>query len=635
MSLDLENSYQQAKDKLKSFKTFSETKSNIKNAAQNVPGQLQPNINKTKFQFDQAGLENKIKKQVQGQFEQLIGLLLSNKGSGTSTVSFLIQKFIRTIKKLKSKLLDIIIEEFVKALGCDLEQTFIAGDYYIKVSSIDLFKMFQIDPDTKIGKMFYESSGYVPYNVPRSTNRMFYTLTKNPDSLHSGFGLFGEYYLGFSTLPLFDIYFTQYDTNGDGSGWFVVTLLDRQDGTPNKVTQFLYDYLKTINIIDMKPLIAALIDAVLGIFSIKLKWGEKTIDDSTKFGLLIQRILGLCFDEDQEISVGGQAKTPVLDDTTDSFFDVTDLERGQIEERTVEIKKGIVTFETCDNVELPVDADQIIDIIDETIGLNEDIDSMENALEQISISLSNDPRWQMSFPFPEQIKLTLDFNFVKKIPQAVICNVLSPKVIFPFILMMKATGQLYDDSLSGLSNFVRQNSQLMKNIMSRIGAAFIETLFNEIKKDVRNLVRSIIIDISKDEKGTIYIMLEKLINLGISISIVINDFRKCKSVIDSILQLLNLIPKINLQLIPTPLLQLAAFLPGYSPNRAFINSIEEMQKLGLPTGPMPDGSPNLMVQLSYAIMMGQDREQKENGKVLAALNLPKPFGLVRASGKSV
>jgi hypothetical protein len=175
----------------------------------------------------------------------------------------------------------------------------------------------------------------------------------------------------------------------------------------------------------------------------------------------------------------------------------------------------------------------------------------------------------------------------------------------------------------------------MKNIMSRIGAAFVETLFKEIKKDVRNLVRSIIIDISKDENGVIYLMLEKLINLGISISIVINDYRKCKSVIDSILQLLNLIPKINLQLIPTPLLQLAAFLPGYSPNRAFINSIEEMQKLGLPTGPMPDGSPNLMAQFAYAIMVAQDKEHKENGKVLAALKLPPPFGLIRASGKSV
>ena len=635
MALDLENSYQQAKDKLKSFKTFSEVKSTINNAAQGVPGQLQPNINLTKFQFDQAALQNRIKQQVQGQFEQLIGLLLSNKGSGTSTVTFLIKKFIRTIKKIKSQLLDIIVEEFVRALGCDLEQTYTAGDYYIKVSSIDLFKMFEIDPDTKIGKMFYEPLQYNPFNVPRSTNRMFYSLTQTPDAAHSGFAQYGQFYLGFSTIPLFDVYFTQYDTNGDGSGWFVVTLLDRADGTPNKVTQFLYDYLKTINIIDIKALIAALVEAVLGVVSVKLRFGEKTIDDSTKFGLLVQRILGLCFDEDQEISVGGQSKTPVLDDTTDSFFDVTDLERGLIEERTLQIQKGIVTFETCDNVELPIDSDQIIDIIEETIGLNEDIDSMENALEQISISLSNDPRWQMSFPFPDQIKVTLDFNFVKKIPQAVISNVLSPKVIFPFILMLKATGLSYDDNLVGLSNFIRQNSQLMKNIMSRIGAAFVETLFNEIKKDIRNLVRSIIIDITKDEKGTLYVMLEKLINLGISISIVVKDFRRCKSVIDSILQLLNLIPKISLEIIPVPLLQLAAFLPGYSPNRAFINSINEMQKLGLPTGPLPDGSPNLMLQFAFAVLNGQDREQKENGKVVAALKLPPPFGLIKASGKSI
>ena len=60
-----------------------------------------------------------------------------------------------------------------------------------------------------------------------------------------------------------------------------------------------------------------------------------------------------------------------------------------------------------------------------------------------------------------------------------------------------------------------------------------------------------------------------------------------------------------------------------------------MQKLGLPTGPMPDGSPNLMAQFAYAIMVAQDKEHKENGKVLAALKLPPPFGLIRASGKSV
>ena len=176
-----------------------------------------------------------------------------------------------------------------------------------------------------------------------------------------------------------------------------------------------------------------------------------------------------------------------------------------------------VTFETCDNVELPVDPDIILDIIEETIGDNEDLDGIVTALEQISLSLSSNPSWQISFPFPDQLKISLDFNFVKKIPQALITNVISPKVILPFITMVKALGITYDDSLTGLRNFLRQNSQLVKNLMSRIGAFFIETLFNEIKKDVRNLVRAIIIDISKDDKGTIYLMLEKLIGIALKI----------------------------------------------------------------------------------------------------------------------
>jgi len=635
MSLDLNNSYQEAKDKLKSYKTFNESKSAIKNAIKVSGNELQPDFKLSKFQLDQSDIQQKLKQQAQGQFDQLLGLLLSNKGSGTSTITFLIKKFIRTIKILKSKLLEIISEEFIRALGCDSESTYLAGQIYIKASSIDIFKILEFDPTSKIGKMFYEPNEYNPYNVPRSTNRMFYTLTQNPDASHAGTNLFNQYYLGFSTLPLFDIYYTQYNLEGDGSGWFVVTLLDRQDGTPNKVSQFLVDYLKTINFVDIKVLIAALIDAVFGAVSIKAQWGNVTVDDSTKFGLFIQRILGLCFDEDREISVGGQSKTPVLDDTTDSFFDITNLDRGLIEERTNQIKNKIVTFETCDNVALPIDADQILDIIEETIGLNEDLNSMENALEQISLTLSNDPRWQMSFPFPEQIKLSIDFNFVKKIPQAVISCVLSPKVIFPFILMLKALGIPYDENLTGLSNFIRQNSELMKNIMSKIGAFFIETLFNEIKKDIRNLVRAIIIDIAKDEQGTLYLMLEKLVGLAVIITTIIQDYRKCKSVIDSILQLLSLIPKIKPQKIPPPLLLLSQFLPGNSPNRGFINAIQNMQKSGLPTGPMPDGSPNLELQQMFALIQGVDKEQKENGVAYTALNLPPPFGLITTYGKSI
>jgi hypothetical protein len=39
-----------------------------------------------------------------------------------------------------------------------------------------------------------------------------------------------------------------------------------------------------------------------------------------------------------------------------------------------------------------------------------------------------------------------------------------------------------------------------------------------------------------------------------------------------------------------------------------------MQKLGLPTGPLPDGSPNLGLIGEYASLKGQGKELWENAK---------------------
>ena len=58
---------------------------------------------------------------------------------------------------------------------------------------------------------------------------------------------------------------------------------------------------------------------------------------------------------------------------------------------------------------------------------------------------------------------------------------------------------------------------------------------------------------------------------------------------------------------------------GYSESRAFLGAIEEMQKLGIPTGPMPDGSPNLEVLSKFAQMKAMANEEAENGKVQIAI----------------
>jgi hypothetical protein len=461
---------------------------------------------------------------------------------------------------------------------------------------------------------------------------MLYERTQNEgESLSAAYG---SPLLGNSTNPLFDITYEQVYLT-DVTGWFRVNLSDRPGVAPGsqiKVSEFLTDYYKTIKVLDFKALTAALLELVLGAVSIKLRMAQGTIDDSTRFGLLVQRILGMCFDEGDEISIAGQAKTPELDDTTDTFFEMTDVDFGIIEQRTSQILKGVVSFETCDNVELPVDAEVILDLIEENLNKFEEGEGLEETLNAISTYLSNDPNWSLAFPFPDQLKITLDFSFIKQLPQAVVSCGLGPKVILPFMIMIKALGIPYDEDSTGLANFIRKNRALMNQLISQIGAEFVRILFEEIKKDIRNLIRAIITDISKDESGTTAAMIDKLISIALIVVTIIKDYRRCKSVIDSILALLNFIP-LKRPSIPIPLLQFSALLPGYSPNKAFINAIEKMQQLGLPTGPLPDGSPNLGLQAIYSQMKGADTEQKENGKL--ELTVTTPFGVFKGNGKSV
>jgi hypothetical protein len=86
--------------------------------------------------------------------------------------------------------------------------------------------------------------------------------------------------------------------------------------------------------------------------------------------------------------------------------------------------------------------------------------------------------------------------------------------------------------------------------------------------------------------------------------------------------------------IPLPLLLFTDFLPGTSPERATINTIELLQGVGIPTGVLPDGSPNLMGIYNLMTNKGADKEESENGKIEAAVIVP-PFtgGLLKVTGK--
>jgi hypothetical protein len=186
------------------------------------------------------------------------------------------------------------------------------------------------------------------------------------------------------------------------------------------------------------------------------------------------------------------------------------------------------------------------------------------------------------------------------------------------------TEALYAGATFGIDSyktFMKKNKQYVKSVISKIGALFVKALFEIIKNDIVALVKSVLVDLVKEKLGKKYKMILQLVAVLYGLIRIFNDYRECKSVIDELLYLLNLARQIRASrnAIPLPILFGAQLLDGYSETRAFIDFISNLEKLGIPTGAMPDGSPNLTLMSMYSQMKSSASEDAQNGMVQIAI----------------
>jgi hypothetical protein len=445
-------------------------------------------------------------------------------------------------------------------------------------------------------------------------NKSLYDRIQNinqPFSIPSG----GQSYKGKSGQELFDISYVESYTDINNQtiqgNFFKIDLKDRV--TTNKVSEFLKDYFTTIKLFDETNFFANLMNQLTGAISIKKGDGNADLDDLQKILLIIQRILGLCFDNTKEIDVSGIAKLSENDNVDESFFEFTDMDLRVIESRVSDIKLGVVEFEECENVKLPVDTDSITAALNNLIFVDgkNNSNSIDDASNLTDV-LTKNPDW-----FP--IEINIDLSFLKEFPKAMVSTVLSPKVVLPLMITTKSLGQNLDLQISSFMDFTKNLKSFFIKFASRVGELFVKLLFDIIKKDILALVQSLNLNILRglnNKKLNIILTLTQLI---ISIANIIKDFRECKSVIDDLLNALKLASQGFNNNIPLPLLLSSQLLSGYSSDRAFLNVIANFEELGLPTGTMPDGSPNLMLASIKAVLDGSDEENAANGKTQVAI----------------
>lgn len=530
---------------------------------------------------------------------------------GGDVKKYIIGKFITALNELKPKILSLLQEEVLKTAGCSDDQTYQPNqDLYINVKSIDFLGLLKIDPTSDIGKISYEDDDLSFPKYPFAMNKELYQRVQN---INQNFSIqYSSNYQGISLQDLFDISYTELDNNNVAGNYFKVTPKQRVSG--QKIKEFIKDYYKSIEIIDFKAIFANLMNILTGAISIEKGDGKNDLGDFYKVSLIVQRILGLCFDGNKEIDVSGSAKVSENDNIDDSFFEFDELDTLFIDQSISDVLNGVVEFEECQSIKLPVDTSAIINSIGNlnfVPGSNNN--NVINDAINLSDSLTKNPDW-----LPLQINI--DESMIKEFPKAVLFSVLSPKVILPLAIVLLALGNDTLNLIKSYVDFFKKFKDFVINVVSKIYGIFIKIIFDLVVQDIKQLISTITVDIKFEKNKKTLSVIFALTQILLKIADIIIDVRECKSVIDNLLKLLKLASRGFGNQIPLPLLLATRFLSGFSSTRAYINVIEEFEKLGIPTGPLPDGTPNKFVIAMKALIDGMDKEEAENGQVQIAID---------------
>jgi hypothetical protein len=696
---DLNASFDSAKSQINSIKAYKDISASAKDLKKSAGNSFAQSAAKINSSLD--NISNQQKRYLRDQptsFDQLLNLINLTSGSGTNSTKLLKKKLLEVVVKIEPQLQQLITEEALKALGCSQEQSFNGFDssnlqlnplttlpvgegIYVPVQSLDLANLLKTPVDSKLGKISFEKNNpnttsgvFKPYSgpLPFPMNKTLNLRMENSNLSRSYYQEFGKYYKGTSNLDLFDFVYSPTNQFGVNQPSYRVALINKPTNTLtvsgvtspgkslNKVGEFLNDYYSTIRLIDKVNFIEILLNVISGAISIKSNLSAQEVEKGTQFSLIIQRILGLCFDSRREIDVSGVSKVAELDGVDDTFFELTQTDLRNIEVRISNIQNGVMEFEDCNNIKLPVDVETLVDeliklrdVIDDQ-SPDEQVKSMSNVLD----TLYQNPDWQAFLPTNFNLEAAVNEQYVKQIPLAVASAVLSPKVLFPIFILLQVvesqgkntynqavtSGNTFIQSgnttLGGVNNVINNGVDFLKvfksfniQLVSKIGAIFLRELYNILKRDILNLITSVILDVSKSQRLKKYTIILRLVNILLVLAQLIDDYRKCKSLINDILLLLKTIFGRPDGSIPMPLLLLTQFLPGTSPERATINTIELLQSVGIPTGTLPDGSPNLMGIYNLMTHRGADKEESENGKVEGTFIDPGTPGIYRVYGK--
>jgi len=534
----------------------------------------------------------------------------------------------RAIRNTIPKLKNILIEEILRAFNCDLESEVpvvgdgLTTDIVIRIDQFDFFKQLMVEPNVGVGKYYYESEGSIdtPGGIPFSMNRYLYFILQNPGQQYPIYGA--------SNLILFTVEYDELTQSLIISPHYkspnsnIYTVNDPSfvgNGTKFTFAELLQDYFDKIDVFELHNLLGALLEILSGL-SISSRNEGINLADVLGINKLIKtmnKIVESCNGIDLGVvsteTISHLAE--LFDD--DSFYSFSVQEDRILYEESIKRQKGVIKFESCDNIEIPLDngifeegADEIISSL---IEGGDGYKAFDLILQYgVEGSVANSPN-----PAFKELNWNFNINFVEgvilNLPQIMMLALMSSKVILPVTIIAKL---LNEDAL------LASNAQEFAKIFKRFFVRVLRELLSEITKELFNVMKQYLMVILtelakvflKTKLGKQTALILSLISLLLPFIEELQDAKDCKEIFDIVLRLIDAVG-LDVPFPPPPqfLLFAAAGRSGNNSVRTFQSMIGKLESLGIPTGDMPDGSPNLWLLSMYAQIQAIDEENTKNG----------------------
>lgn len=548
---------------------------------------------------------------------------------------------LKNVDSLNSTITDTLFSAF----GCDstviIQTQFTtksATGIEIQRSEIDNYGLLGIDPNTSPGRYLYDGndvSKHVNYFIYRSQG---VTETNPLEFRYLNRTLFTIYASTPNTLVF---KFGEYYENRTYGEW-------------------LSDYLKVANpILNSVNFTTILADIITGSISLKANKNKIEIRENSALITALKKIFGFCSESNNNegdpsnsanktiadlntqitnsllgnpggvngagVNIGGSGAGGT--DTNQNPFDFNFKDLDEIN-RDADLKsRGKINFVTCNNLELDIDPNDVIDGLDALFGAAADNTVYSyDGTDSSEITKTNTPNVNGSFDNSKiqpnldnttnffdnvinngakkalnsgetnlvidlpNINSELQLNILKAIPYALVQMVITPKIVLVPKLYAVLSG---NNATLTTSDYVNQMKGIITTIGTKISGLLIKNIVDSIKSDLIKLAKQLAVQFLKQRGMDYFATLSSL--LGI-LSLFKGSNSGCGGVIGNLLKLLKLSNFGPMPQLPPPLILLSAAKPGMN-HVAMINDIKaNLNEKGIGTAPtLADGSPNNMM----------------------------------------